>query len=366
MDVNIKSRYGVKLLTGGKYCEEDINITLDDSLIGGKEKLTQIFDKSVVRIESQDLTGATEIYPRFLQDCISLESIEFVDTITIIGADAVRNCPALKEIILPNSVTTLGANAFRGATSVTNLKLSSKCPIIPTYCFANLDSLTTLTIPKGVTSIEASAFYNCDVLEEIHWASSIASVYQDAFDFCKKVKRLYLTNLEAYFKVGFEDLNAQPVAASPQDGNTQIYLNDELITHLITPSGTSAIPKYSIYNWGSVVEFTGTSGLTSIGRYSMSSMKNLKTLNLPKSLTSFDSTALNASTNIEVVNLEDGFNCAMNLSATTKLTADSMVSMFNALATITTTKTLQLGTTNLNKLTAEQKAIATNKGWTLA
>lgn len=98
----------------------------------------------------------------------------------------------------------------------------------------------------------------------------------------------------------------------------------------------------------------------------MSAMKNLKIMNLPKSLTSFDSTALNATTNIEVINLEDGFDCEMNLSQATKLTVDSMVSMFNALATITTTKTLQLGSTNLSKLTTEQKKIATDKGWTLA
>jgi len=31
----------------------------------------------------------------------------------------------------------------------------------------------------------------------------------------------------------------------------------------------------------------------------------------------------------------------------------------------TTTRTLTLGTTNLNKLTDEQKAVATNKGWSL-
>ena len=35
-------------------------------------------------------------------------------------------------------------------------------------------------------------------------------------------------------------------------------------------------------------------------------------------------------------------------------------------ATVTSTKTLYLGSTNLSKLTDEDKAIATNKGWTLA
>ncbi len=52
------------------------------------------------------------------------------------------------------------------------------------------------------------------------------------------------------------------------------------------------------------------------------------------------------------------------------LTVQSLMNVINNLYDFrangsTTTKTLQLGTTNLNKLTDEQKAVATNKGWSL-
>jgi hypothetical protein len=45
-----------------------------------------------------------------------------------------------------------------------------------------------------------------------------------------------------------------------------------------------------------------------------------------------------------------------------------MVAMFNALAnrSSTTANTLTLGSTNLSKLNDSQKAIATNKNWTLS
>ena len=60
----------------------------------------------------------------------------------------------------------------------------------------------------------------------------------------------------------------------------------------------------------------------------------------------------------------------VNLSPATKLTHDSLVTIINSLADITATatenpKTLKLGATNAAKLSAEEIAIATAKGWTV-
>lgn len=55
-----------------------------------------------------------------------------------------------------------------------------------------------------------------------------------------------------------------------------------------------------------------------------------------------------------------------SFSDCTNLTHDSLMSIINNLKTVTSTQTLTLGSTNLAKLTDSEKAIATNKGWTLA
>ena len=47
------------------------------------------------------------------------------------------------------------------------------------------------------------------------------------------------------------------------------------------------------------------------------------------------------------------------------LTHDSLMSIINNLATVTSSNTLTLGATNKAKLTADEIAIATNKGWTV-
>ena len=56
-----------------------------------------------------------------------------------------------------------------------------------------------------------------------------------------------------------------------------------------------------------------------------------------------------------------------NLDTCTALTAESLVSVLNALPQLSSSEsfTCTIGSTNLAKLTNAQKAIATNKGWVL-
>ena len=58
-------------------------------------------------------------------------------------------------------------------------------------------------------------------------------------------------------------------------------------------------------------------------------------------------------------------NAPMSVEKSTSLSHDSLIRILNNLMTQTSTKTLTLGSTNLAKLTAEEIAIATNKGWTV-
>lgn len=62
-----------------------------------------------------------------------------------------------------------------------------------------------------------------------------------------------------------------------------------------------------------------------------------------------------------------GLKINVDLSGSTNLTKESILNVINEAADVTANpKTLTFGATNLAKLTDEEKAIATNKGWTLA
>ena len=57
---------------------------------------------------------------------------------------------------------------------------------------------------------------------------------------------------------------------------------------------------------------------------------------------------------------------SMKITLSSKLSHDSLMSIINNLATVTTTQTLTLGSTNRIKLSSAEIAIATNKGWTVS
>ena len=89
-------------------------------------------------------------------------------------------------------------------------------------------------------------------------------------------------------------------------------------------------------------------------------------------LTAWDSTAFQSATGLTNMNMTGVVATNnLNLSYCTKLTKESLMSVINCLQdyseyTGSTKWVCTLGTTNLAKLTDAEKAIATEKGWTLA
>ena len=137
----------------------------------------------------------------------------------------------------------------------------------------------------------------------------------------------------------------------------------------INTSNITCITNEAFQRCTSLTTINLPDGLTSIGDYVFFGCGLLTTINLPNSLTSIEREIFRDCSSLENVTIENGFNCNnLNLSPSARYSVETMVSWFNALADRTgqTSFKLTIGATNLNKLTAEQKAIATNKNWTLA
>lgn len=134
--------------------------------------------------------------------------------------------------------------------------------------------------------------------------------------------------------------------------------------------------SYLCYNSSGLTEINlsncDTSDVTDIASTFGSCSKLIKILGIldltkVKNLNSaFGSSASSSTKLLEEVRIKN-LNCTgLNLQYCTSLSYDSLIYLINNLVETTTAKTVSLGVTNLAKLTDEEKAIATEKGWTLA
>ncbi len=116
------------------------------------------------------------------------------------------------------------------------------------------------------------------------------------------------------------------------------------------------------------VTFTNTDKVTHIGDFCYFNRK-LKEVHLGNlsNVTNFESNSFNSS-NISLTGFTVDALPNINLNVGWQycpLSVDSLVSIFNALPTASGSRTVTIGTTNKNKLSAAQLAIATDKGWTV-
>lgn len=186
---------------------------------------------------------------------------------------------------------------------------------------------TEIVIPEGTTRIGNYAFYWFRTLKKILMPAGVTSIGSYAFQGCNSLAELTLSSS-------------------------------------ITSIGIATFEDCS-----SLVELTLPSSLTSIGYSAFQNCNSLAELTLPSSLTSIANRAFQGCSSLVDVYMENGFNCDnLNLSVSTLYSHDTILSWLNALADRTgqTTYTLTIGTTNRNKLSAEEKAIASVKNWNLA
>lgn len=146
-------------------------------------------------------------------------------------------------------------------------------------------------------------------------------------------------------------------------------------------SSCSNLTTVPLFDTSNVTEmksmFSICSNLTTVPRFDTSKVTNMSSMfdgcykltTVPQFDTSnvviMDSMFSNCN-NLEAIHMIN-INANLSISASTKFTREALLEIIGNLKAQTSgTKTLTMGSTNLAKLTDEDKAIATNKGWTLA
>lgn len=142
---NLTGSANKSLLTGGTYCEANIEVAYTAPEI----EITGTFGANAFKA----VTGLTSITEN--------------GATTTIGDSCFRSCTNLTSVSGFRELTTIGPNAFYGCTALTTLPTEPTITSIGTAAFAYDTSLVKFEIPTNVTALSNTIFYGCTALTDI-------------------------------------------------------------------------------------------------------------------------------------------------------------------------------------------------------
>ena len=138
-------------------------------------------------------------------DATTEGEVEYVYTLTSIGANAFEDCTALTSLEIPDGVTTIGAGAFKNCTALTEVTLPKELTGISVNLFYGCTALEAIVFPEGVTSIGTGAFRGCAALTEVEIPAGVLSIGTSAFRECTALKKVVLNEgLETIHNYAFQ------------------------------------------------------------------------------------------------------------------------------------------------------------------
>lgn len=348
-----------------------------------------------------------------------ITDVSFKDTDTVIGPYAFSTCTSLTEVNIPSNVR-VGRYGFGQCDSLVKLTFPDGVKIIDDSAFYYCDNVESVNIPDSVEEIRDYAFMYCKKLKtSLPLPSGLKKIGSNAFQLNLMSGTLNIpTNVEEIGGYAFANCYEITSVTIP-DGvklNNNIFQKCTALTSVRLPSDLIKIPYGLFMNSSKLSSLTIPSGVTEIGGQAFYNCSALTSITLPEGLTTFSDTQHFYGTGITSITVPSGVsvlkstfqyatklvtvtikgditetnNAFIQCSALTnvtfektvkvtnnnfkfnnssKLTVASMVNILNAIVDNSgeeTQYTVYFGSTNLAKLTDEQKAIATAKNIILA
>lgn len=381
--------------------------TLADNLVtkGIEATHDETLNTLVPKVLEISSGGGGGIYP-IGEDGLPTGDVVVPDGVVILSKLLFNKNTNITSISLPSSLTSISNNCFEDCTSLQSVNIPSSVTAIPSHCFSNCTKLTTVP-PDNINEYGSYAFYKCSNLPTINISSNCTNIGEYAFAYCKKLKNITIDVNSKYDlrqccfaycnSLTNDDIcriidNASSIGPNLFQGCTgitdievkRVWHNmfescTNLVRAIITETGLSGNTGDEVFKGCTKLQEVYLAPNTKkIGYSIFYNCSALKTVSLPSTITEDTNSCLTSTsssyyafygcTALEDIQLGQDWNMSLRLNVSNNLTVDSMVAMFNSLKDLTgdTAKTLTLGSTNLAKLTDEQKAIATNKNWTLA
>ena len=313
------------------------NVTNMNSMLSGNINLTEIplFDTSNVTNMSYMLSGNINLTKIPLLDTSNVTNISFL----------FQNCSNLKNIPLLDTSNVIDMKGmFQDCSSLKTIPMLNTSNVTEMDYLFERDSLLTeipLLNTVNVTRMPY-LFSNCYSLISVPALdTSNVTVMNNMFKGCSSLKQIPLLNTKSCNNMQYMFSECSSITEIPELDTSNVITMWYMFfkcTSLTTVPMLDASKIINVYNM-----FNNCSSLVTLG-----GLKNL---------------GMSYPTNW----IDNVSEATLNLSDSPLLTHDSLMNVINNLYDIKSkgvkTQTLQLGNRNKAKLTAEEIAIATNKGW---
>ena len=283
-----------------------------------------------------DTSSVTDMTYMF-SNCKSLASIPQLDTWSVTNMESMfENCSSLTSIPQLDtwSVTNM-RGMFLGCSSLTS---------IPQLDTSNVEAMNLM-------------FENCSSLTDIPLLdTSKVTKMSNMFNGCTSLTSIPILNTSNVIRTANMFYECSSLTTIPQLDTSKVTIMNSMFFDCSSLTSIPQLDTRSVTDMGFM--FSYCTSLTSVPLLDATSLTNADNM-FGKDFHPLNKfTDFGGLTNLKV---------NLDLSPCPKLTHDSLMNVINEAADVTSSpRTLTLGTTNLNKLTDEEKAIATNKGWTLA
>ena len=295
-----------------------------------------------INVSSFDTTQVTDMSNMFY-GCIALSEIDVSNFNTSNVTDMrymFYNCSCIEEYDLTNFNVDKVSNAsymFYNNTNLKTLKLDNLNASSLTgvgYMFYGCESLETIDMNMFNTSkldSMTNMFNSCSSLRTLDLSkldTSRVTNMSGLFSNCNKLESIDLTNIDT--------TNVNNMSSMFNGCYCDISFTNKSTTKLV-----NAFAMFNTF-YGETIDLTGFS--------IANSTNNNNFVTIAPNLVNFIA--------------PNNINKSITITAE-KLSVESLMSIINNLNIVKSSQILEIGETNLNKLSDEQKAIAINKNWTL-
>ena len=189
------------------------------------------------------------------------------------------NGSLVTDLIVPEGTTKIGDYAFCYYDNLRSVTIPDSVKSIGKTAFREIDNLTTVNLGKNVESIGEYAFIHCDNISSISIPENLKTVGTSAFYSCDGIKKVYITDIEKWCSISFED------GSTPLENGADLYLNGNLVTNLTIPNFITDIGQ-AFAGCTSIENITFHSQVKTISNNAFRGCKNIKNVVIPNSVES--------------------------------------------------------------------------------